>query len=249
MFSFFKKKTNKITYTQDGSHGRHWYGLLGRAISDLEIEKIYSELFSNPTDAHLNDKDKALVITNDMVRGFIKDHTVITIYPYLRSLVQLPLEISFISEWSHSDGLEAIVHAGHSCGAGINFFATDYVINKEIYKENKQIDVKIMGFTYMVKEPDTGQFKLPGINGQEYTVGENFCGYIPGDLSDEINFIGKIFKIQKRCLNYINGFIITVGITLDFNIDIFVAEACLDFELVENKSISGYAWITGTLEK
>lgn len=78
---------------------------------------------------------------------------------------------------------------------------------------------------------------------------EDFCGYFPSDEPDEISFIGNIKAIQEHKLGEVGGFIVTISLTPDFNIDTFIAKTNLKIDLTLNKHVTGLLWLIGTLEE
>jgi hypothetical protein len=244
MFSFFQRNKVKTTYTKKGSHSKHWYGVYSH-------ETEYDTLKNYFLDAVVKGQEKIIdknitIIENPLVRAVSYRDEIITGFPHWKGAQYEPVETNLITEWSDSYYLEAVIQVAHASGCKLNFFATDYAFNKNTYKKDKNLAVNIVGFAYVLEN-----FDVNAINNQRKDVqfSDNFCGYFPSDESDEINFIGKIHNIKEHTLSTIEGFIITVSLTPDLNLDVFIAKTNLKIDLSLNKHVTGLIWLMGTLEK
>ncbi len=256
MFSFFKKNEipkNQvpIAHTDEGSHGRHWYTMFGRADTAVLMQKINDAMQAGePKTINKN----TFFVDGSSIRTVVQNGVGITGFPYWKGPRYENIETKLITEWAHVDHLEAIVTAGHSSGCRLDFFAIDYAFHKEQYRNQKNISANIVGLIYVLED-----FDAVAVN--EERAAQNpqaesslkfsgdFCGYFPGDVPDEISFIGNIKAIQEHALGEVAGFIITITLTPDFSIDAFIAKTNLKIDLALNKQVTGLLWMIGTLEK
>ena len=102
--------------------------------------------------------------------------------------------------------------------------------------------MEILSCLTLFKNPETGEL-VP------LQLDDNFCGFFPEEEKDEISFIGPIKTIQEYSVEEINGKMLTVAITPDFDLDIFIAQTHIKSELSVGQSVSGLAWLQGTIEK
>lgn len=250
MFSFFFKKTNKITSTNTGDHTRHWYCLYGpghpECIFNLMVENIKKNI-NNSIEQNLSNNLE--ILNGDNIRSIINGEKIISAFPYFRGSRHEKLKVHSITEWDHVKGVEAIVTTKHHSGAPIRFFATDYSFNSDTYKYNSEINLNIVGLAYNLEDMDLDSLDFKNPNGEKVQVSEDFCSYLFAKELDEINLIAKIYKIKQLNLGDISGFLVTVNMAENFLIDIFIAKENLNIELIENKHIFGTIWLLGTLEK
>lgn len=231
----------KVTQTNKGSHETHWYSVFDtNTQQQVLIDRITNGIETGKKITIHNSLD---IITDPIMRNIVRGNYVITGFPYLRGLRYDQYEVKIITEWSHVDNREAVIKARHTSGCGIDFFATDYAINKDIYKTGKELAITIVGLVYVMSE-----FKADGPPVDGFTLAEDFCGYFPRS-ADEIQFIGRIQHVAEHSLGEIAGYLFIVGITPDFAMEFFIARHRLSFELTHNKHVSGVAWIQGTIEK
>jgi len=231
---------SKITHTDKGSHGPHWY-----TIFDEKIDKKACVIKAFEIGEKLYINDSLSIMTNGWMRGVITNNFVVTGFPYIKSFKYEKCELASIIEWSHSKNLEAIIKVSHESGCGLAFFATDYAFNKNNYKDQKNLSINIVGLVYEMYEFDVKELNEPA---SEIKFSEDYCGYFPCS-EDEIDFIGRIQDILEYFLDDIAGYLITVKITPDFGMNFFIAHTNLSIELEKNKLVRGIAWVQGTLEK
>jgi hypothetical protein len=234
----------KVTQTDTGSHGINWHAifdqtedaqqLMGRLVQAIEVGK------------KLTVSDSITVMTDSVIRGIIHNEAVITGFPYLKGFIYEQFKPTSIAEWSHADNLEAVVEVSHLSGCSLGFFATDYAINKSIYKTQKDLSINVVGLIYDLSEFNAHEWNQRA--DKQLTFSQDFCGYFPIS-EDEIQFIGRIQNTQEHSLGEIGGYLITVGITPGINVEFFIAKKNLFIELVKGKAVHGIAWMQGTLEK
>lgn len=238
-FDFFKSNNIKTVKTDKGSHSSHWYAIFGEKTNGLIImDRIHKSLERGEQ----KKIDDIVTITDSLVRSVIKNEALLTSFPVFKGLNYHKIETQKITEWSHIKCLEAIISAKHPCGGAINFFATDYAINKNLYKNTKDIYVNISCLIYKLESFDINEYNKKS----DMKFDDNFCGYFPGDLADEIQFVGRIKSFNKHNLAEIKGYLLTLEITTDFLVEMFIAEANLNINLEDNKHIYGYGWIQGS---
>ena len=236
---FFVRDENMITHTDNGSHGPHWHTLFG---GKIDKESRIINVFE--TDKGIVINNSLSIITNNWMRGVIVNNTAVTGFPYLKGSQYEEYRLASILEWSHSENLEAIIKVSHTSGCGLSFFATDYALNSNQYKHQKNLSINIIGLIYEMNTFDMEELNESTGN---LRFSEDYCGYVPYD-EDEINFIGRIQNIRKHSLGDIHGHLIAIHITPDFSMDFFIADTNLSIKLENNALVNGIAWIQGTLE-
>lgn len=144
-----------------------------------------------------------------------------------------------ICEWENADRLEAIIKGGGRDTFGIQYFATDYAENRELYHSQKQLNIKISGIAFVL------DIYSPEESNSELKYSENFTAYMPNnDLPGYgcFDFIGQVEDYREiRFLenNSQKGYIMKMRlITHDeqadfFTIDLFVSPENMRFSNVE----------------
>jgi hypothetical protein len=244
MFSFFRKKV-RVTSTNIGSHGKHWYSIYNDGIEPVAVkERFLAAIRAGKIQTIGNE---ITIIHDPLIRGVLQGNRLITGFPYFKGTRYEECETHLITEWSHAANLEAIIQVKHKSGCALSFFATDYMINKETYKNKKNLEINMVGCIYHLEN-----FDVESINksNTQLQLSKDFCSYFPTeDERDEINFVGKIHHIKEHFLGEVPGFIITIGVTPDLCLDMFVAKANLKIDISVHKQVCGLAWLQGTLEK
>lgn len=230
----------KVTQTDTGSHGIHW-----NALFNEDVNKMERFVKAIETGKKLTVNDSLAVITDPLMRGVTYNDIVITGFPYLKGFSYEQFQINSIAEWSHAENLEAVIKVTHVSSRDISFFATDYAIHKNIYRTQKTLSINVVGLVYSLSEFNVQEWNQ-GLDKIKFSP--DFCGYFPIS-EDEIEFTGRIEHMQEYSLGEIDGYLITVGITIGFSMECFVIRANLSTEPEINKSVCGTAWILGTLEK
>lgn len=241
MSSSFQQEKVKVISTHKGSHGDHWFGLYREKDTQLIMDTVIKTVHNG--NKFFN--EQVVVITDNAIRVLVKNSSIMSGFPFCKGTRHESFEIHSIEEWEHSENLEARIMVKHSSGCAISFFATDYSFNKDIYKNQKQISVNMIGLAYIIQDFDSDGFNA----GTEMKFSDDFCGYMPGEVQDDINFIGCIQNIQEYSLGDIEGFILRMKITAFCDIDMFVAKSNVQTNIEINKRVCGYAWIQGTLEE
>lgn len=235
-----QKHSINITQTDQGFHERHWYNTLG--IDPESVVEIKKQL-TIPS-AKSSKENNILVMDDSLGRIIIKNNRAISAFPWWKGIVYEQVRMLSISEWSHSDCLEAVIHVGHPSGCAIFFFALDYAFNKMEYRQ-KDIEVNIVGLAYIIREYEPEDAIVNG----KVEKASDFHGYSLMEDRDDIHFVAKIQHFTKHNLGSLAGYIVNVKLTSSFYLDFFIAEERLTIELVVNKHIDGVLWIIGTLER
>lgn len=250
MFSLFKKTAVKTTSSRKGSHGDHWYTLYAHNTPIDDIMRDTMQKLEASPKVVIN---KTTTIFNDAaIRAIQYKNTIISGFPHWKGTHYEQVETKLITEWSHAKRLEAVVTVIHpTVGNRLDFFATDYAFHSETYKSQKNISVNIVGLAYFLESVDMTAMNTEGMP----PFSANFCGYVPSDTQDEIEFIGRVLEVREHNLGNISGYIATICPVLDeqsnpaMTLDIFVAKSNLRTELNINQHVTGLVWLIGTLEK
>lgn len=242
MFSFFKRNKVKVHYTHQGSHGKHWYSIFTMEDSpELFMKHITDSL---ETGVHKKIGANTIIIDGPLTRSIVHKNSLESGFPCWKGTKYEQYTTASVTEWTHSHALEAVIRVGDKDKRALTFFATDYAINKERYKNEENITANIVGCAYSINTFNPELMTLE--NGLQ--LSEDFCGYFPGDDADEIIFIGKVQNINAHQLGTITGFIVTINITSENSLDIFVAQSKMTDDIEINKTVMGTAWLLGCLE-
>jgi len=236
------KDSIKITQTDIGGHGNHWHLLFGDIDTSL-VEKKFDDAVEAAEQTKFG--NNITFFNNGLIRAIAYKNEIFTGFPYLKGSKYENFQVDAIEEWSQVNNLEAIVFVGHDIGFGLAFFATDYAINKEIYKTQKNLKIKISGFIYSITSFDIEQ------KGKEQQIefSEDFCCFFPRKEEDGvIYFIGKIKDIREHSANQIDGVIIKLDLVPEFEVELFVAKNNIKTDIKIGQHIEGNAWIQGTME-
>lgn len=251
--SFFSKNKIIIKGINHGAHADYWGAFLGfenfnkdQKILIERINKYLQEKKAKPIDKKYSIIQKNLGDVIDTVI-IVDKQDVASFYPIMKSEKVMPFEGNQIHEWNHFDNIEAqILGAGRKTFA-LNFFATDYLENKKIYQQKKQLNINLSGFAFVIQ----ASTKLPD------NFSEDFVSYMPNQQTDDgsvYDFIGKIIDFRKYSYEDIHGFIISTKLINDpqiedfFVLDIFVNKQNLKIdELKKGMRISGCFWLQGKI--
>lgn len=191
-----------------------------------------------------------VLLNSSTIRAVQYKGTIISGFPRIKGTRYTQLETKIVTEWKHSNRLEAIITAVQpSMGNRLDFFATDYALNSATYKEQKDISANLIGLAYLLESFDGSKFDA------RHSFSEEFCGYFPFEAPDEISVIGIVQDVREYNFGDIAGYITTLCIALNSEdqpgmiLDVFVAKSNLHTELVIGKQVAGPVWLVGTLEQ
>lgn len=253
MFKFlFHKNKIKVNGITHGSHGDHWGAFFGFEKISTNPQLLLNELVK------VVGENKGIKIDNKYSQT-IKNMGVVDIivisdaqkisssFPNLKSKYTLPFVTKEINEWNHADNIEAQIIGGGRKTFALNFFATDYLKNKKIYKTNKELNINVSAFAYVIKQSSN----LPD------NFSDNFVAYFPNmQVSDGsvYDFIGKIVSFEEYKQNGINGFVIKTKLINHekmedfFVLDIFINQDNMRIEKPKKgMRIFGCFWLQGNI--
>ncbi len=272
LFDFFKKKhKNNSGQTKlqvdesidflsvdNGSHGDNFGGLIGfgsfntengenlihqhMVLSSMQkpiLEKnewaIHQTIFQQEKES-----DKSLG-----VRTLQSGKEILSAYPYLKTNYTIPFTTKEIFEWSHMDNLEAEIKGGGRDTFGLGFFATDYAINKDKYKSNKNLNIKISAIGLVLDKSN-----LSEIDG--HNLSDGFASYMPNQdipRPTYYDFIGVLIDYESVNITEKNdGYIVKVKlINEESNPDFFTVDMLINKENMRISSLEKGMRITGAL--
>jgi hypothetical protein len=183
--------------------------------------------------------------------GNLSNGAILSAYPYLKTKFELPFETKKIIEWSHIAKLEAEIQGGGRNTFGLSFFATDYAVNRQKYKTDKNLNVKISAIALVLDKSD-----LSEINGTP--VSSDFSTYMPSkDIPRPtyFDFTGVLNNYSECKLNNENyGYVINVKLINQendpnfFTIDMFINKENMRFtDLKEGMKVAGAFWLQGEI--
>ena len=254
MFDKLFKKNNPIKYKKTGSHGDHWSAIFGFETFEnnkqLAIDEINETIATGGKEPLPNGGTR---ISSEAIRpGFVvqlnKEGTVDVAFPVLETLEVTPFEIKEILEWEHVQNTEAQIAGGGEKRFALTFYATDYLINREKYRTQKQLNVNLSGLGYVIKSAK----EMPE------NFSEKFSGYMPSEHGDDIfDFVGPILKIKikKTKEGDVKGYILQIGLVQDmdgtgysFAPEIYFNAENMRLETMEKgDKVTGAFWLHGCL--
>lgn len=231
-----------ITSTSEEFHGANWHTIA----AEIEAETLtyfIQEAIEHGQTIDLED-DEISIVTSDNTRLIVQEDDLVSAFPFFNSEQRLELEIEAIQEWSNVNNLEAVVTAVDPSGYEIDFFATDYAMNQDIYREEPAVMASLTGMAYILE--DFNEQAATEIEGLEYSA--DISDLIPTEESATYVAIGLVKGFIKHNLGEVPGYIVTLDSISDYNFEIFVADFNLKTELAIDKHVYCTIWMTGTLE-
>lgn len=254
----------EIILDDQGSHGDNFGGLIGfnflsqpngsQLLNQMVVlssmqEPIFknNNLIVSEVDFKETDGDSELL----KIRAIKSKDRVISAFPYLKTTYILPFETKQIIEWSHVSKLEAEITGGGRDTFGLGFFATDYAINRNVYRSNKKLNIHISAFGLVLDKSDLTQI---GDN----KVSPDFATYMPNnDIPSPTyyDFIGTLNSFKEcKLTKDVKGYIINVKLINQedqpdfFTIDMFInSENMRITNLKEGMKVSGMLWLQGEI--
>jgi len=156
------------------------------------------------------------------------------------------VRIAEIIEWEHVDGIEAqIIGAGRDAFA-LNFFGTDYMENREVYKKGGTLNISLTGFVYVIQEMK----ELPANWSSDFTSympNQQFsCGY-------EYDFVADVISVKPVSLEDDDGYLLDLKLITNpdknfFNLEAFVNRENMRMgDLKVGQKVAGCFWLQGRL--
>jgi hypothetical protein len=164
----------KITTMADEDHALHYSALIGfKRYYDLSGRKIIYAVARDTLASTLVivDGDIAIKQASFGRYGGTEDHLflrIITVsnqqqavYPYLKATNHVGFKSRQITEWANSDPIiEAEIEGEWNNSLTLCFFATDYAVNKSIYKSNSNINIKLSAFAFDLEQSERNENRL-----------------------------------------------------------------------------------------
>lgn len=251
---FFARKRIKINKINHGSHGDHWGAFFGfeNLAKDQNILLGRINRIMESKKAEKIDKQYSIIkesLKDIDIKIIVDSQGMSSCFPAMVSNNKIPFENKIINEWKHVDNIEAQIGGLGRKTFGLSFFASDYLENKKIYQQNKELEINLSGFAYVIQESK----KLPD------NFSEDFVSYMPNQQtknSSIYDFFGKIIDFKEYAHEGIHGFIISTKLINHeemedfFVLDIFVNKQNLKIEKPKKgMRISGCFWLQGNIGK
>lgn len=176
-----------------------------------------------------------------------------SILPVVKTDYVVDFENLEIEEWENVNDTEAIIKGRGRDTFGLDYYATDYVENRELYLTQKKLNVKISGIVFVL---DVFKEKLDG----EIKYSEDFTGYMPSqDLPEYacFDFIGHLEDYKETKLlhdNSLPGYILKMRLITKpgeenfFTIDMYVTPENMRFsELEKGMKLTGLVQMQGEI--
>jgi len=187
------------------------------------------------------------------IRSLSIEDKALSLYPYLKTENVIEFNTRKIIEWSHMKNLEAEVVGKGKDNSLLSFFSTDYGVNRNKYKENKVLNIKISAFGLRLDKYDD----FTRLKGKK--LRSDFIGFFP---TKELygptyyDFIGIIIDFELISLEESNyGYLMKVKLLKNENnpnlfvVDFFINAENINIAKIENgMRVSGLLWFQGELE-
>lgn len=258
-------KSIEIISIDNGSHGDNFGGLIGFGFLNSENGgNLINEYmaFSSIQKPFLKKEDFGIhqaIFQEEKginkrlgIRTLKSGENILSAYPYLQTNYTVPFTTKQIFEWSHIGNLEAEIKGGGRDTFGFGFFATDYAVNKNKYKSNKNLNIKVSAIGLVLDKSDVTE-----IGGQK--VSEDFAAYMPNQdipRPTYYDFIGVLVDFKPVSITEENGgYIVKVKLINDesnpdfFTVDMFINKGNMRIKSIEKgMKITGALWFQGEIE-
>lgn len=259
------KQSIDIISIDNGSHRNNFSGLLGfhflSAGNGVQFIKEYAAVASikppvieNETVAikEVRFNEESTNSNNLGIRALETQGKIVSAYPYLKTSYSLPFKTKQIFEWSHIRNLEAEIKGGGRDTFGFGFFATDYAVNRDQYRNNEKLNIKVSAIGLVLDKSD-----LTEIGGQ--SISEEFTSYMPSrDIPGPTyyDYIGILIDYLPISLTPNNtGYIVKIKLINDesnpdfFTVDMFINKENMRIDKLEKGiKITGILWFQGEIE-
>ncbi|MES2131286.1 MAG: hypothetical protein V4506_02995 [Bacteroidota bacterium] len=177
----------------------------------------------------------------------------VSLIPVIKTDYTIEVENKEINEWENVYNLEAIVKGSGRSTFMVNYFATDYAENREVYLASKKLNIKLSAIAYVLdihKDDENSELKYS----------EDFTAYMPN--KDHVvfgcfDFIGQLESFRETSLlndNSLKGYIMKVRLITNeeikdfFTIDMFVSLENMRFaELQQGMKLTGMFQLQGQI--
>lgn len=166
----------------------------------------------------------------------------VTMFPYIEPTSEFDFVINEVLPWSNSYDTECIIVGSLNLAGQMNFFATDYRENMEIYNNEKEIKANLGAFAFSIEKFEN----IPE------NFAKTFCGYMPiegakmyywsifGDLKS-IRDINDNLKILEISMFENNEVFHTINIVMN--------NKFINCELILEEKYNINCWVYGELNK
>jgi len=249
------KKGVKVHKSSDGSHGDHWSAVFGFDDFKGNTGNALSIFVNTHKTAVFKKK------ITDCFAQYRKDYgnlsfvdirdtsnQTCTWFPALYSNRTIPVTVGEIVEWEHVDCNEAQIIGKGRDTFGLNFFATDYLENRDVYKKGGTLNISLTGFIYVIHEMK----ELP----KECTP--DFVAYMPNQkffsCGYEYDFIADVISSEQIIVEEEEGYILDMKLINQtdndsfFNMEAFVNKKNMRLENINiGQKVTGCFWLQGRL--
>ena len=207
----------------------------------------------NLRDAILNELN--FTTSKMQIRAIHTGKEIPSAFPYLKTSYEIPFNTTEVIEWSHINNLEAEIYGAGRAIFTLGFFATDYVVNHEIYKSTSELNINISAIGLAMELADLDNEKTT--DGWKFDHG--FASYMPNNDLPGVsyyNFIGIIEEVEEMILipdPEIIGYMTKIKLINHKDSDFFAIEMFINKENVQienvekGMSVSGCLWLQGEI--
>lgn len=263
MFNLFKKKNKKniinskvkIVKTKEGTVGDFWNGYFG---FEVHSSKNFAKELTACTMKYGNiiSTDSSIIISrldgnHSSILMYSKDGFILSAYPILKSKNSIPFQTTKIIEWDHMKSLEAQIEGRGENKFGLSFFADDYVLNKETYCENENLEIVLTGFVITAEtfQPSEG-------------FADDFVAYMPNgeygkySVMDYVGEVKNVSFINEDIYGInIEGYIMTLILVRSeeenvyFELDVFLNKNNTELESIKvGDKLTGMIKLSGRIK-
>ena len=249
----------KILKSNNGNLSNTWGGLFGfgyfRSEEGSNKLKDYFALTLSNNAGYDNDRVRVSKLDFEDItfKAVSYDKTPVSLIPVIKTDYTIEVENKEINEWENVNNLEAIIKGSGRSTFMVNYFATDYAENREVYLASKKLNIKLSAIAYVLDIHTTDE-------NSELKYSEDFTAYMPNKdhaVFGCFDFIGQLESFRETFLlndNSLKGYMMKVRLITNeevkdfFTIDMYVSPENMRFnELLQGMKLTGMFQLQGQI--
>ena len=166
-FDFLKKKQdhiigwekeclNELEYISEWSYWDHWWALYWFEkfqTSEEQRESLKTILMSTEGKTIVWKYKQWFIDFNDFCINIITlNKNLVSWFPQIHTSKSIDITIKKVNEWEHVDGVEWQIEGKWKDTFWLSFFATDYLKNKDLYKNKTKLAICLSWMAYSVEK-------------------------------------------------------------------------------------------------
>jgi len=165
-----------------------------------------------------------------------------SLFPYLKTELEISFHTETIIEWDIDEPVEAEIEGTWNDVFTLSFFASDYSVNRHIYKSKQDIKLRLSAFILDIN--------ATSIDAKDVNYVESDYGYWPDERNGKFShfeFEALVLTVTARVNKYYTGCILTLKILKDKHGNDLIIDAYVSSDNVAAQTISKGMRITGNL--